>query len=64
MNIFNDKTFDLIVSIGEDCACSTYIRKFNLQFASYPFDWLTKSNFDTRIKLILNNFKDFFKISG
>ncbi len=60
MNIFNNKTFDLIIGIGEDCACSSYIRKFNLQFASYPFDWLTKSNFDTRIKLILNNFKDFF----
>ena len=59
MNIFKNKKFDLICSIGEDCACSMYLRKFNLQNGSYPFDWLTKSNFDTRINLIINNFKDF-----
>ena len=57
--IFNNKKFDLICSIGEDCACSMYLNKFKLRNASYPFDWLTKSNFDTRINLILNNFKDF-----
>ena len=59
MNIFKNKKFDLICSIGEDCACSMYLRKFNLQNGSYPFDWLTKSNFDTRINLIINDFKDF-----
>ena len=59
MSIFNNKKFDLICSIGEDCACSMYLRKFNLQYASYPFDWLTKSNFNTRINLIINDFKDF-----
>ena len=57
--IFNNKKFDLICSIGEDCACSMYLNKFKLRNASYPFDWLTKSNFDTRINLILNDFKDF-----
>ena len=59
MNIFKNKKFDLICSIGEDCACSMYLRKFNLQNGSYPFDWLTKSNFDTRINLIINDFQDF-----
>lgn len=59
MNIFNNKKFDLILSIGQDCACAVYLNKFKLRNSSYPFDWLTKSNFDTRINLILNGFKDF-----
>ena len=59
MAIFNNKKFDLILSIGEDCACSMYLNKFKLRNDSYPFDWLTKSNFDMRISLILNDFKDF-----
>ena len=58
MDITKEK-FDLIVSLGEDCACSSYLRKFNLQNASYPFDWLTKADFKTRIMLLLTDFKDF-----
>lgn len=42
--LFNQK-FDLIFSIGEDCACSSYLRRYNLQDYSYPFDWLTKATF-------------------
>lgn len=58
MDITKEK-FDLIVSLGEDCACSSYLRKFNLQNASYPFDWLTKADFKMRIMLLLTDFKDF-----
>lgn len=58
-----NKKFDFICSIGEDCACSLYIRKFRLQNASYPFDWLTKATFQTRLNLILNEFEDFLNIS-
>src|SRR5574344_713276 len=58
MMLFNKK-FDFIVGIGEDCACSTYLRKFNLQNRSYPFDWLTKAPFSNRINLILNDFQNF-----
>ena len=54
-----DKKFDLIVSLGEDCACTSYLRRFNLQDYSYPFDWLTKASFETRIDLIVNNFENF-----
>ena len=54
-----DTKFDLVVSIGEDCACSSYLRRCKLQDFSYPFDWLTKAAFSTRINLILNNFADF-----
>lgn len=52
-------SFDLIVSLGEDCACSSYLRKFNLQNASYPFDWLTKASLETRFELLLSNFEGF-----
>lgn len=56
--LFNKK-FDLVLSIGEDCACAMYLRDFKLRKQSYPFDWLTKADFNTRIELILNNFNDF-----
>lgn len=57
--LFN-KIFDLIVSIGEDCACTSYLRRFNLQNYSYPFDWLTNATFETRVDLITSNFENFF----
>lgn len=56
---FDKEKFDLIISLGEDCACTSYLRKFNLQNASYPFDWLTRADFKTRIELLLTDFKDF-----
>ena len=56
--LFNTK-FDLVISIGEDCACSSYLRRCKLQDFSYPFDWLTKAAFTTRLDLILNDFEDF-----
>ena len=58
-NTFFDNKFDLIVSLGEDCACTSYLRRFNLQNHSYPFDWLTNGHFENRIELVVNNFKDF-----
>ncbi len=56
-----DTRFDLVVSIGEDCACTSYLRRCMLQEFSYPFDWLTKAPFANRIELILNDFSDFLK---
>lgn len=58
--LFNQK-FDLIFSIGEDCACSSYLRRYNLQDYSYPFDWLTKATFKTRLDLLLNDFQGFLE---
>lgn len=51
--------YDLIVSIGEDCACTTYLRKHDLQAMSYPFDWLTGAPYENRIDAILNDFSGF-----
>ena len=56
-----DKKFDLIFSLGEDCACTSYLRRFHLQDYSYPFDWLTKADFFTRIDLLINDFKGFLE---
>lgn len=54
-----DIKFDLVVSLGEDCACSSYLRRCKLQDFSYPFDRLTKAAFSNRLELLLNNFSDF-----
>lgn len=54
-----DRKFDLVISLGEDCACTSYLRRFNLQDYSFPFDWLTKASFETRINLLVNDFENF-----
>ncbi len=56
-----DEKFDLIFSLGEDCACTSYLRRFNLQENSYPFDWLTKADFFTRVELLANDFRGFLE---
>lgn len=58
--LFNKK-FDLVVSLGEDCACTSYLRRYNLQDYSYPFDWLANATFNMRIELLVTDFKDFLK---
>lgn len=60
---FIKNKFNLIVSIGEDCACSSYLRRCGLQHYSYPFDWLTNAPFENRIELIVNDFNNFLNIS-
>lgn len=54
-----DRKFDLVISLGEDCACTSYLRRFNLQDYSFPFDWLTKATFECRINLLVNDFENF-----
>lgn len=57
-----NKKYDIIYSIGTDCACSMYMRRHYLRTTSGPFDWLTHASFKTRMELILNEFKDFINI--
>lgn len=57
----NKTSYDLILSIGEDCASTSYLRRLGIQTASYPFDWLTKAPFENRVELLVNNFKNFMK---
>ena len=53
------KKYDIIYSIGRDCACAMYMNKCKLRCTSGPFDWLTNASFETRMNLILNDFADF-----
>ena len=53
------KKYDLIFGIGEACACSQILRKCQLQFFSYPYDWLWGSDIVTKTKILANNYKDF-----
>ncbi len=54
--------FDEVISLGEDCACASYLKKNHLRFQSYPFDWLTNASLKTRLELVINNFADFMNI--
>jgi len=56
------KKYNIIISLGEDCACSSYLRRHKLQFLSFPFDWLTNATLKQRFDLILNNFDNFLNI--
>ena len=51
--------YDLFVSMGAACSCSSSLRNSKLQFYSYPFDWIGGPPFLERIELIHNNFKDY-----
>lgn len=62
MKKFFQNKFDIVVSIGEDCACTSYLRRCNLQHNSYPFDWLTNAPLKNRVDLLVDNFIDFFNI--
>lgn len=54
--------YDLIFSLGDDCACSYYLREFKLQNASYPLDWTGWAPINVPVNLIVNDFKDFLAI--
>lgn len=53
------KKYDIIYSLGENCACAMYLMHLGLRLTAGPFDWLACASFETRCELILNNFKDF-----
>lgn len=55
------KKYDIIYSIGSDCACAKYLRILGLRKASGPFDWVKSAPFESRIELILNKFAGFFE---
>ena len=55
--LFNKK-YDLVFSLGQACACTQTLRKFKLQFYSYPLDWLYGLNITERADILVNNYKD------
>lgn len=48
--------YDLVFSIGARCVCSQALREANLQFSSFPFDWVAQSSFDRRVRLLVEDF--------
>jgi hypothetical protein len=51
--------YDIIYSIGEDCACAAWLQSYNLRLTSGPFDWLCKAKLDVRFLYLINRFQGF-----
>lgn len=62
MKTFFKNKFDFVVSIGQGCASTSYLRRCNLQNFSYPFDWIAGPPFDMITDFIINGFQDFLNI--
>ena len=52
-------SYDLAFSIGGACSCTQMLRKANLQFQSFPFDWVRGMAIDARAEMIAGGMKDF-----
>lgn len=48
--------YDLAFSLGQACACSMTLRKANMQFASFPFDWLAGATLPSRVDILIHHF--------
>ena len=64
MNRLKGKTmakeaYDVIYSLGTNCACAEYLRKYNLRIYAGPFDWLISSDIYAPFKAITTHFKSF-----
>jgi len=55
----NKETYDLVVSLGGNCAAAHNLRYKNLRTAAYPFDW-TYFNSDEAVYKLVDGFKDSF----
>lgn len=53
------KKYNIIYSIGRDCACSFYLQTNKLRTTSGPMDWITTADFKQRFDMLLNDFEDF-----
>lgn len=54
--------YDLIVPLGANCGASMWLRSLELQHASYPFDWVTGVNFQTKADLLLRDCKGYCEL--
>lgn len=50
------KRYDIIYSIGYNCACATYLRELKLRLRSGPFDWVYGPTLKERAELIARDF--------
>lgn len=54
--------YDFIFSLGAACSCTQMLRKAQLQFASYPLDWLFGSDLAGRVDIVASRFERFLEI--
>lgn len=58
------KTYDFIFGLGNACSCTQTLREADLQFLSFPFDWVILSETDDlrrRVETIANGFAGWFE---
>ena len=58
------KTYDFIFGLGNACSCTQTLREADLQFLSFPFDWVILSGADDlrrRVETIANGFAGWFE---
>lgn len=53
--------FDFVVGIGSACIASQALRDAGLQYASYPFDWMSGPAFGQRIHTVCSGFEGWFR---
>ncbi len=53
--------YDMVISLGEDCATAGHLSSTALRNSSMPFDWIDGAPFATRVQLIVNNFENWLK---
>ena len=57
------KRYDLVFSLGSGCGCSQSLREAELQFASYPFDWVGCPSLQTGVNALTTDFEGWFESS-
>lgn len=55
------RKYDFIFSLGAACSCTQMLRKAQLQFASFPLDWLFGSDFENRVDIVISRFDRFLE---
>lgn len=56
------RSYDFIFGTGAACSCTALLRTAQLQFASYPFDWLYGGTFVDRCRILANRFDRFIEL--
>lgn len=54
------RKYDVVFSLGGMCGCTQSLRLANLQFASFPWDWLFGGSPSARARGLLDNFESWF----
>lgn len=55
--------FDVIYSLGRNCACAEYLKKHNLRLKAGPFDWIVSADSYAPFQCVLDEFNLFSDFS-